>query len=59
MGGLGGGAGRLFLTSLAVGLPLLHVEGLVPDGGLTGGTHEALNVVGHLQGMHDLLQRDM
>lgn len=45
------------LTSLAVRLPLLHVEGLVPDGHLAGSTQEALDVVGHLQGMHDLLRR--
>ncbi len=42
-------------TFLAVGFALLHVEGLVPDGSLAGRTLETLNVVGHLQGMHDFL----
>lgn len=51
--------GRLqALTSLAVRLALLHVEGLVSDGPLAGGTDEALDVVGHLQGVHDLLARE-
>lgn len=45
------------VTFLAVGLPLLHVEGLVPDGILAGGTLEALDVVGHLQRVHDFLQK--
>ena len=42
---MGGGAGRLFLTSHAVGLPRRHVEGLVPEGGLKGGTPEARKCV--------------
>lgn len=49
--------GQRQLTFLAVGLSLLHVEGLVPDGHFAGSAQEALDVVGHLQGMHDLLQR--
>lgn len=47
------GAKHLLVVSLAVGLPLLHVESLVPDGILAGGTLETLNMVGHLQGVHD------
>lgn len=46
-----------FLTSLTVGFSLLHVKGLVPDGSLAGCTLETLNMVGHLQGMHDFLIR--
>lgn len=42
-------------TFLAVGFALLHVKGLVPDGSLAGCTLETLNVVGHLQGVHDFL----
>lgn len=45
------------LTSLAVGFALLHVKGLVPDGSLAGCTLETLHMVGHLQGVHDLLRR--
>lgn len=45
------------LASLAVRLSFLHVKGLVPDGGLAGGTLEALNMVGHLQGVHDFLTK--
>lgn len=48
------GTKHLFIVSLTVGLPLLHVEGLVPDGHFAGSAQEALDVVGHLQGMHDL-----
>lgn len=47
------GTKHLFIVSLAVGLSLLHVEGLVPDGHFAGSTQEALYVVGHLQGVHD------
>lgn len=46
-----------FLTSLTVGFTLLHVKGLVPDGCLAGGTLETLNMVSHLQGMHDFLMK--
>lgn len=45
------------LTSLTVWLSLLHVKGLVPDGSLAGCTLEALNMVGHLQGVHDFLAK--
>lgn len=45
---------HLFIVSLAVRLAIFHVEGLVPDGPLAGGAHEALDVIGHLQGVHDL-----
>lgn len=44
-----------FFTFLTVGFALLHVKGLVPDGSLAGRTLETLNVVGHLQGVHDFL----
>lgn len=47
------GAKHLLIVSLAVGFALLHVKGLIPDGSLAGCTLETLNVVGHLQGMHD------
>lgn len=47
------GAKHLLIISLTVRFPLLHVKGLVPDGSLTGCTLEALNMVSHLQGMHD------
>ena len=43
------------LTSLTVRLALLHVKGLVPDGILAGCTLETLDVVRHLQGMHNFL----
>ena len=46
-----------FLTSLTVGFTFLHVKRLVPNGSLAGCTLEALNMVGHLQGMHDFLIR--
>lgn len=42
-------------TSLAVGGPLLHIEGPIPNGCLAGRTGEAMHVPGHLQGVHDLL----
>ena len=42
-------------TFLTVGFALLHVKGLVPDGSLAGCTLETLNMVGHLQGVHDFL----
>lgn len=45
------------LTFLTVRFSLLHVEGLVPDGTLAGSALETLNMVSHLQGMHDLLMR--
>lgn len=45
------------LTSLTVRLSFLHVKGLVPDGSLAGRTLEALNMVGHLQGVHDFLTK--
>lgn len=45
-----------FPTFLTVGLPLLHVEGLVPDWILAGGALETLDVVGHLQRVHDFLR---
>lgn len=44
-------------TFLTVGLALLHVEGLVPDGILAGRTLETLNMVGHLQRVHDFLKK--
>lgn len=44
-------------TSFTVRLSPLHVKGLVPNGSFAGCTHKALNMVGHLQGVHDLLQR--
>lgn len=44
-------------TFLTVGFTLLHVEGLVPDGILAGRTLETLNMVGHLQGVHDFLRK--
>lgn len=47
------GAKHLLIVSLTVGLSLLHVEGLVSDGVLAGCTLETLNMVGHLQGVHD------
>lgn len=46
-----------FVTFLAVGFALLHVKGLVPDGSLAGCTLETLNMVGHLQSMHDFLTK--
>lgn len=45
----------LFFTFLTVRFTLLHVKCLVPDGSLAGCTLKTLNVVGHLQGMHDFL----
>lgn len=45
------------LTFLTVGFSLLHVKGLVPDCSLAGCTLETLNMVGHLQGMHDFLMK--
>lgn len=48
---------RQQLTSLTIGFALLHVKSLVPNGSLAGCTFETLNVVGHLQGMHDFLKR--
>lgn len=50
--------GSLGLTSLAVGLSLLHVEGTVADGSFAGSTGEALHMPGHLQCVHDLLERN-
>lgn len=47
------GAKHLLIVSLAVGFALLHVKSLVPDWSLAGCTLEALNMVRHLQGMHD------
>lgn len=47
------GAKHLLIVSLTVGFSLLHVKGLVPDGSLAGCALETLNMVGHLQGMHD------
>lgn len=44
-------------TFLTVGFALLHVEGLVPDGILAGRTFETLNMIGHLQRMHDFLRK--
>lgn len=43
------------LTSLTVGFTLLHVKGLIPDRILAGCTLETLNMVSHLQCMHDFL----
>lgn len=48
-------AKHLFIVSLAVGCPFLHVEGPVTNGRLAGCAGEAMHVPGHLQGMHDLL----
>lgn len=50
-------AAVLFFTFLTVGFALLHVKGLVPDGSLAGCTLETLNMVGHLQSMHDFLTK--
>lgn len=44
-----------FFTFLTVRFTLLHVKCLVPDGSLAGSTLKTLNMVGHLQGVHDFL----
>ena len=43
-------------TWFAVGGPLLHVKGPVPNGCLAGRAGEAMHVPGRLQGVHDLLR---
>lgn len=47
------GAKHLLIVSLTVGFTLLHVKGLIPDRILAGCTLETLNMVSHLQCMHD------
>lgn len=43
------------LTSLAVGLSVLKVEGVVADGLLAGGAQEAIHMPGLLQSVNDFL----
>lgn len=47
------GAKHLLIVFLTVGFAFLHVEGLIPDGSLARCTLETLDMVGHLQGVHD------